>query len=71
MKPITVKAVIDENHRLIVDLPDDVPVGPVELVIMPERSEANESPANGNDGELTQDITREEARKAAGGGTAG
>jgi hypothetical protein len=33
MEALTLQAVIDENHRLIVDVPADVPIGPVEIVL--------------------------------------
>jgi hypothetical protein len=35
MNAIRLSGVINENHELIVTLPDDVPVGPVELVLQP------------------------------------
>jgi hypothetical protein len=35
MTSITLQGVIDENHRLIIDLPEDLPVGPVEVEIRP------------------------------------
>ena len=33
------KIVIPENHRVVVDLPEDVPAGPAELILMVERAE--------------------------------
>ncbi len=38
--PITLRATISKDRRLIVELPDDIPVGPVELVIRPLRQKA-------------------------------
>ncbi len=35
MTIIRLSAVVNEKHELIVTLPDDVPVGPVELVLQP------------------------------------
>ncbi len=35
MNAIRLSAVVNEKHELIVTLPDDVPVGPVELVLQP------------------------------------
>ena len=35
MTIIRLSAVVNEKHELIVTLPDDVPVGPVELVLHP------------------------------------
>ena len=54
MKPITLTATIDENHRLIIDVPEDVPVGDVEVTIRPkETTKVETKPAT---------ITFEEAR---------
>lgn len=33
MTAIRLSAVVNEKHELIVTLPDDVPVGPVELLL--------------------------------------
>lgn len=33
------KIVIPEDHRVVVDLPEDVPAGPAELILMVERAE--------------------------------
>lgn len=33
MKPIKLTAEVDESRRLIIDLPDDMPLGTVEVVI--------------------------------------
>jgi hypothetical protein len=52
MKPITLSAVVGEDRRLIIDLPPDTPIGPVELVVRPA---AVTPPQNAN-------LTREEAR---------
>ena len=38
MNPIRLSAVVNENHELIVTLPDDVPVCPVELLLQPIQS---------------------------------
>ncbi|MCC7451732.1 MAG: hypothetical protein IT324_30265 [Anaerolineae bacterium] len=35
MDAVTLNAVVSEDRQLIVDLPDDIPVGPVKLVIQP------------------------------------
>ena len=35
MNSIRLTGVVNEKHELIVTLPDDVPVGPVELVLQP------------------------------------
>lgn len=35
MVAIRLSAMVGKDRRLIVDLPDDVPVGPVELVVQP------------------------------------
>ncbi len=35
MTTIRLSAVVNEKHELIVTLPDDVPVGPVELLLQP------------------------------------
>ena len=35
MNTIRLSGLVNENHELIVTLPDDVPVGPVELVLQP------------------------------------
>lgn len=36
------KVVIPEDHRIVVDVPDDVPSGPAELILMVERREGSE-----------------------------
>lgn len=33
------KIVIPEDHRVVVDVPEDVPAGPAELILMVERAE--------------------------------
>lgn len=38
MTPILLSAVVNENHELVVTLPDDIPVGPVELLLQPVAS---------------------------------
>ncbi|MBI1278776.1 MAG: hypothetical protein GC179_11670 [Anaerolineaceae bacterium] len=40
MNAIRLSAVVNENHELIVTLPDDVPIGPVELLLQPLAEEA-------------------------------
>ena len=35
MTAIRLSGVVNENHELIVTLPDDIPVGPVELLLQP------------------------------------
>jgi hypothetical protein len=47
MVAIKLKALVDENRRLVIDLPDDVPIGPVELTITayPREVGAPENPA--------------------------
>jgi hypothetical protein len=60
MRTITITATVDENHRLVVDLPD-IPPGPVEITIKPVE--------NGTPIEDLEPGTREWARaklKAAG-----
>ena len=51
MNAIMLKAVIDENRCLIVDIPDDFPTGPVTVTLASTVETADES----------QDITPEEA----------
>ena len=50
MQSIVLTAVVDEKRRIMIDLPDDLPVGPIELVIRPLT-------ANGD-----HEMTREEMR---------
>jgi hypothetical protein len=38
MDAITVSAVVGEDRRLVIDLPTDTPVGPVDVVIKPRIS---------------------------------
>lgn len=35
MQPITLKAEVTADHRLIVEIPEDIPAGQVELTIVP------------------------------------
>jgi hypothetical protein len=49
MQTITITAVIGEDHRLVIDLPEDSPTGLVELTIRPTQPR-------------TKPLTREEAR---------
>lgn len=37
------KIVIPEDHRVVLDVPEDVPAGPAELIFMVERREASPS----------------------------
>jgi hypothetical protein len=53
MKPITLTTTIDENHRLVIDVPEDMPVGEVEVTITPK----SVSPAPARD-----TLTHEEIR---------
>jgi hypothetical protein len=56
VQTIRLLAMVDENHRLVIDLPDDIPTGPVELVITAVKTQNGEPvPAE------TQELTREEA----------
>ncbi len=50
MQPIILTAVVDEKRRIMIDLPDDLPLGQIELVIRPLTS-------NGD-----HEMTREEIR---------
>jgi hypothetical protein len=52
MDAVTLNAMVSEDRRLIVDLPDDIPVGPVKLVIQPM-----DAPIGGK-----HELTWEEAR---------
>jgi len=40
MAAITFTAVVDESRKLVIDLPADVPLGPVELTITPRETAA-------------------------------
>lgn len=63
MLPITLTATIDENHRLTLDLPDDIPAGEVEVIIRQlPTSQTNGQPAPS--GEMTRDELREKLRAA-------
>jgi hypothetical protein len=52
MNSVTLKATVSEDHRLIIDLPGDIPPGPVEVMIRPASNKATRS----------KPLTREEAR---------
>lgn len=39
MHPITLKAEVTADHRLIVEIPEDIPAGQVELTIVPLASD--------------------------------
>jgi hypothetical protein len=52
-EPIRLSAVVGEDRRLIIDLPPDTPIGPVELEVRP----AAPAPTTSN-----KPLTREEAR---------
>lgn len=57
MNAIVLNVVIDENHRLIVDVPDDFPVGPAQVAIMPVvEAKSPEAPLE------FENLTREEIR---------
>ncbi len=53
VQAIRIKTTIGEDRRLVIDLPDDTPVGPVELVIQPTEEAPQITSAT---------LTREEAR---------
>ena len=38
MVAVRLSALVNEKHQLIVTLPDDLPVGPVELVLQPVKT---------------------------------
>jgi len=59
IQTIRLMATVDENHRLVIDVPDEIPAGPVELVITTVKT------GNGEQVEPpeTQELTREEARR--------
>ena len=40
MKSVRVRGNVDENHRLSVDLPPEIPPGPVTVLIVPPEDEA-------------------------------
>jgi hypothetical protein len=46
MDAIRIPVVVGEDRRLVIDLPAEVPVGPVELVIRPLEQQNSGSPAN-------------------------
>ncbi len=52
MESITITAIMDEKCRIMIDVPDEIPVGRIEVTIWA-------LPANGDEGD---GITREEAR---------
>lgn len=52
VQPIRIKTTIGEDRRLVIDLPDDTPTGPAELVIHPAQPPQREATT----------LTREEAR---------
>jgi hypothetical protein len=52
MTSITLRATVDEGHRLTIELPEEIPAGPVEVIV---RSLVPQGPATGP-------LTREEAR---------
>ncbi len=57
MDAITLSARVTEDHRLIVDLPPEIPAGPVELVVRPLDVKPAGAPAAQRSG-----LTREQAR---------
>jgi hypothetical protein len=58
MNPITITAVVDEDHRLTVKLPAEIPVGPVEVTIRPLEAAAPHPETK----VPSQPLTREAAR---------
>ncbi len=52
MEAITIRAIVDEKRRIMIDVPDEIPVGRIEVTI-------RALPENGDEG---GEITREEAR---------
>lgn len=56
MLPITMTATVDENHRLTLDLPEDIPAGEVEVII-------RQLPASQTN-EMTRDELHEKLRAA-------
>jgi hypothetical protein len=57
MQPVKLNAMIDENHRLVIDVPKDVPPGPVEVIIRPVANGEPQTPST-----EPRELTREEAR---------
>ncbi len=51
MQPIKITAMVDAKRRIMIDLPDEVPLGPVEITVRPV--------TNGEQEEPQQPITRE------------
>ena len=41
MKTTTIRTVIPDNHRLLLDVPEDVPPGPAEVVVRPIEAAAS------------------------------
>jgi hypothetical protein len=39
MRSVTIKTTIPDDHRLVVDLPPDLPAGPAEVVVTPVPAE--------------------------------
>ncbi len=60
MVTITIDAIVSDDHRLIYELPPDVPVGQVKLTIEPVAALPAETPSI--EGEK-KPLTREEARR--------
>ena len=54
MKTITIDAEVGQDHRLIYELPPEVPVGPVKLVIQPLDAPSTQA---------GRGLTRQEARR--------
>lgn len=65
MNPITITAVVDENHRLTVKLPAEIPVGPVEVTIRPLQAEVSPVETKAPSQPLTREVAR--AKLLAGG----
>lgn len=44
-------ALVNEKHQLIITLPDDVPVGPIEVLLQPVQTPLNPTSESGSDRE--------------------
>jgi len=58
MTEVTLNGLLDSDRHLVVSVPDDVPVGPVEVIIRPLIGRANSGAA------LTRETAREKLRAA-------
>lgn len=52
MNPVVIEAVVGKDRKLVIDVPEEVPLGPVRVVIQPEKDQPGTAP-----------LTREEARR--------